>query len=147
MGDIMRPIPFEELLTRIFDEYQQQRSIFGIPEQQFYSPVKVKLLASSVKPVPLPSALPLARTRNSRKILSLLADWRTLHRTKTVQILDRLELEKPCIDAEDECFNTEWSTEFTLLKARMNTSKPGLPCTFSKRCSSLLIPVNRSSLI
>lgn len=38
MGDIMRPIPFEELLTRIFDEYQQQRSIFGIPEQQFYSP-------------------------------------------------------------------------------------------------------------
>ena len=62
MGDIMRPIPFEELLTRIFDEYQQQRSIFGIPEQQ---------LASSVKPVPLPSALPLARTRSSRKILSL----------------------------------------------------------------------------
>ena len=49
MGDIMRPIPFEELLTRIF----------------------VKLLASSVKPVPLPSALPLARTRSSRKILSL----------------------------------------------------------------------------
>ncbi|MCP6744860.1 putative selenate reductase subunit YgfK, partial [Klebsiella pneumoniae] len=31
--------------------------------------------------------------------------------------LDRLELEKPCIDAEDECFNTEWSTEFTLKKA------------------------------
>ena len=38
MGDIMRPVPFEELLTRIFDEYQSQRSIFGIPEQQFYSP-------------------------------------------------------------------------------------------------------------
>ena len=56
MGDIMRPIPFEELLTRIFDEYQQQRSIFGIPEQQFYSPVKGKTVS--------------------------LADWRTLHRTK-----------------------------------------------------------------
>ncbi|EQB3467354.1 hypothetical protein ACYJA7_000001, partial [Klebsiella oxytoca] len=35
MGDIMRPVPFEELLTRIFDEYQSQRTIFGIPEQQF----------------------------------------------------------------------------------------------------------------
>ena len=45
MGDIMRPIPFEELLTRIFDEYQQQRSIFGIPEQQFYSPVKGKTVS------------------------------------------------------------------------------------------------------
>ncbi len=71
-----------------------------------------------MKPVPLPSALPLARTRSSRKILSL--PWLTGGRfieLKTVQILDRLELEKPCIDAEDECFNTEWSTEFTLLKA------------------------------
>lgn len=144
----MRPIPFEELLTRIFDEYQQQRSIFGIPEQQFYSPVKVKLLASSVKPVPLPSALPLARTRSSRKILSLprLTGGRFIE-LKTVQILDRTELEKPCIDAEDECFNTEWSTEFTLLKAQDEYLKAGLPCTFSKRCSSLLIPVNRSSLI
>lgn len=38
MGDIMRPIPFEGLLTRIFDEYQSQHSIFGIPVQQFYLP-------------------------------------------------------------------------------------------------------------
>lgn len=71
MGDIMRPIPFEELLTRIFDEYQQQRSIFGIPEQQFYSPVKGKTVSVFGETWPLPSALPLARTRSSRKILSL----------------------------------------------------------------------------
>lgn len=38
MGDIMRPIPFEELLTRIFDEYQQQRSIFGFPSNSFTHP-------------------------------------------------------------------------------------------------------------
>ena len=36
---------------------------------------------------------------------------------KTVQIMDRLEIEKPCIDAEDEGYNTEWSTEYTLPKA------------------------------
>ena len=36
---------------------------------------------------------------------------------KTVQILDELEIEKPCIDARDEGYNTEWSSEFTLLKA------------------------------
>ena len=69
MGDIMRPIPFEELLTRIFDEYQQQRSIFGIPEQQFYSPVKGKTVSVFGETCATP--LPLARTRNSRKILSL----------------------------------------------------------------------------
>ncbi|WP_407312137.1 hypothetical protein [Desulfosporosinus sp. SB140] len=33
---------------------------------------------------------------------------------KTVQILDQLEIEKPCIWAEDECYNTEWSTELSV---------------------------------
>ncbi len=36
MGDIMRPIPFTELLERMFGEYHQSKSIFGIPEKQFY---------------------------------------------------------------------------------------------------------------
>jgi putative selenate reductase len=33
---------------------------------------------------------------------------------KTVQILDELEFPKPCIRAEDECYNTEWSTELSI---------------------------------
>ncbi|CTR79294.1 pyridine nucleotide-disulfide oxidoreductase [Escherichia coli] len=118
MGDIMRPIPFEELLTRIFDEYQQQRSIFGIPEQQFYSPVKGKTVSvfgeTCATPIG-PAAGP-----HTQLAQNIVTSWLTGGRfieLKTVQILDRLELEKPCIDAEDECFNTEWSTEFTLLKA------------------------------
>lgn len=118
MGDIMRPIPFEELLTRLFDEYQQQRSIFGIPEQQFYSPEKGKSISvfgeTCATPVG-PAAGP-----HTQLAQNIITSWLTGGRfieLKTVQILDRLELEKPCIDAEDECFNTEWSTEFTLLKA------------------------------
>lgn len=107
MGDIMRPIPFEELLTRIFDEYQQQRSIFGIPEQQFYSPVKGKTVSvfgeTCATPVG-PAAGP-----HTQLAQNIVTSWLTGGRfieLKTVQILDRLELEKPCIDAEDECFNT-----------------------------------------
>lgn len=118
MGDIMRPIPFEELLTRIFDEYQSQRSIFGIPEQQFYSPARQRQVTvfgeTCATPVG-PAAGP-----HTQLAQNIITSWLTGGRfieLKTVQILDRLELEKPCIDAEDECFNTEWSTEFTLLKA------------------------------
>ncbi|MGX9743351.1 putative selenate reductase subunit YgfK [Pseudocitrobacter corydidari] len=118
MGDIMRPVPFEELLTRIFEEYQQQRSIFGIPEQQFYKPAEEKSVnvfgESCATPVG-PAAGP-----HTQLAQNIVTSWLTGGRfieLKTVQILDRLELEKPCIDAEDECFNTEWSTEFTLLKA------------------------------
>ena len=80
MGDIMRPIPFEELLTRIFDEYQQQRSIFGIPEQQFYSPVKGKTVSVFGETCATPCRWPAHAAR--AKYCHFLADWRTLHRTK-----------------------------------------------------------------
>lgn len=118
MGDIMRPVPFEELLTRIFDEYQNHRSIFGIPEQQFYTPNaphKVSVFGETCATPIGPAAGP-----HTQLAQNIITSWLTGGRfieLKTVQILDRLELEKPCIDAEDECFNTEWSTEFTLLKA------------------------------
>ncbi|MBA7576890.1 putative oxidoreductase YgfK [subsurface metagenome] len=36
---------------------------------------------------------------------------------KTVQKLDSLQFEKPCIDARDEGYNTEWSTELSLEQA------------------------------
>lgn len=71
-----------------------------------------------MKPVPLPSALPLARTRSSRKILSLRLTGGRFIELKPSKFLTARSWKKPCIDAEDECFNTEWSTEFTLLKAR-----------------------------
>ena len=47
---------------------------------------------------------------------------------KTVQIMDRLEIEKPCIDARDEGYNVEWSTEYTLLKARDEYYKAWIIC-------------------
>ncbi|MGL5386749.1 MAG: putative selenate reductase subunit YgfK [Serratia sp. (in: enterobacteria)] len=118
MGDIMRPVPFKALLTRIFDEYQTSRSIFGIPEQQFYrkhDDRQINVFSESCETPLGPAAGP--HTQLAQNIIvSWLAGGRFIE-LKTVQILDRLELEKPCIDAEDECFNTEWSTEFTLLKA------------------------------
>ncbi|HGM5488839.1 TPA: putative selenate reductase subunit YgfK [Serratia fonticola] len=118
MGDIMRPVPFKALLTRIFDEYQASRSIFGIPEQQFYrkhDERQIHVFNESCETPLGPAAGP-----HTQLAQNIIVSWLTGGRfieLKTVQILDRLELEKPCIDAEDECFNTEWSTEFTLLKA------------------------------
>ena len=118
MGDIMRPVPFEELLTRIFDEYQSQRTIFGIPEQQFYTPQAQRSIGvfgeSCATPLG-PAAGP--HTQLAQNIITAWLTGGRFIELKTVQILDRLELEKPCIDAEDECFNTEWSIEFTRKKA------------------------------
>lgn len=118
MGDIMRPVPFKALLTRIFEEYHENRSIFGIPEQQFYrkrDDRQISVFHESCETPLGPAAGP-----HTQLAQNIIVAWLTGGRfieLKTVQILDRLEIEKPCIDAEDECFNTEWSTEFTLLKA------------------------------
>lgn len=118
MGDLMRPVPFKALLTRIFDEYHESRSIFGIPEKQFYrkhDDRRINVFNESCETPLGPAAGP-----HTQLAQNIIVSWLTGGRfieLKTVQILDRLELEKPCIDAEDECFNTEWSTEFTLLKA------------------------------
>ncbi|PSW17571.1 putative selenate reductase subunit YgfK [Photobacterium sanctipauli] len=118
MGDIMRPVPFGELLNRVFSEYKQKQSIFEIPSKQFYRKESQKDLSvwgeACETPVG-PAAGP--HTQLAQNIIaSWLAGGRFME-LKTVQKLDQLEIAKPCIDAEDECFNTEWSTEFTLLKA------------------------------
>ncbi|MCT4713340.1 putative selenate reductase subunit YgfK [Enterobacteriaceae bacterium H11S18] len=118
MSDIMRPIPFSELLHRMFAEYAANRSIFGIPETEFYlrDPSRQLTIFGETCDTPVgPAAGP--HTQLAQNIITSWLTGGSFIELKTVQILDRLELEKPCIDAEDEAFNTEWSTEFTLLKA------------------------------
>lgn len=38
MGDRMRPVPFEELMDRIFSEYRNHGTIFGISKENFHKP-------------------------------------------------------------------------------------------------------------
>ena len=118
MGDIMRPVPFEGLLDRISEEYAESRSVFGIPEGTFYRKTddrKIRVFGETCETPIGPAAGP-----HTQLTQNIIVSWLTGGRfieLKTVQIMDRLEIEKPCIDAEDECYNTEWSTEFTLPKA------------------------------
>ncbi len=118
MSDLMRPVPFKELLLRIFGEYRQSRTIFGIHKSQFFkkSGDKKLIIFNENCETPLgPAAGP--HTQLTQNIITSYLTGGRFFELKTVQILDTLEVEKPCIDAEDECFNTEWSTEFTLTKA------------------------------
>ena len=118
MSDIMRPVPFEGLLARIFGEYKASRSIFDIFENQFYRKADdrlIKVFGETCETPVGPAAGP-----HTQLAQNIVVSWLTGGRfieLKTVQIMDRLEIEKPCIDAEDECYNTEWSTEYTLPKA------------------------------
>ena len=119
MSDTMRPLPYRELITRALAEYERRRSIFDIPEDHFYRPVSnlryTPLLSASAASPLGPAAGP--HTQLAQNILSSYLVGGRYFELKTVQILDELEVEKPCIDAEDEGYNVEWSSEFTLDKA------------------------------
>ena len=118
MADIMRPVPFTELLKRIFSEFKESQSIFSIPAKQFYKKAddqQISVWGENCETPVGPAAGP--HTQLAQNIVSSWLAGGRFMELKTVQKLDQLEIAKPCIDAEDECFNTEWSSEFTLHKA------------------------------
>jgi len=118
MGDTMRPVPFSEMVNRIFSELRSQDSIFGIDKNQFFNDrekEKISVFGQKCSTPCGPAAGP--HTQLAQNIItSYLAGGRFIE-LKTVQIMDELVIAKPCIDSRDEGYNVEWSTEFTLPKA------------------------------
>ena len=124
MGDKMRLLPFTELLERIFEEYRNQKSIFDIGEESWYRKGDgrtLEVFGETCETVLGPAAGP--HTQLASNILSSYLTGSRFIELKTVQILDALEIEKPCIDAHDEGYNTEWSTELALDEAWSEYSK------------------------
>ena len=118
MSDIMRPVPFEELLYRILGEYRNHHSIFGVNETEFYEDdlkAEIKVWEQNCSTPLGPAAGP--HTQLTQNIITSYLVGARFIELKTVQVMDTLEIAKPCIDARDEGYNVEWSTEFTLPKA------------------------------
>ncbi|HZK29157.1 MAG TPA: putative selenate reductase subunit YgfK [Clostridia bacterium] len=123
MSDIMRPISFANLIDWSLSEYKKQGRVFGLDKSKFYvnqsgnrlvTPFGDKI-ASAIGPAAGPHSQ-LAQNI----IVSYLAGARFIE-LKTVQKMDGEEIRqavaKPCINAEDECYNCEWSTELTVEEA------------------------------
>ncbi|HVO38228.1 MAG TPA: putative selenate reductase subunit YgfK [Spirochaetia bacterium] len=114
----MRPIPFRQLVLRCLAEYRAKGSIFDIAADHFWRPSaarRVSIFSSSAENPVGPAAGP-----HTQLAQNIVAAWLTGGRyfeLKTVQKLDSLTIEKPCIDASDEGYNVEWSTELSLDQA------------------------------
>lgn len=117
MSGRMRPIPFGSLIRWIFDEYQKENAIFGIPKERFYRKVNNKnlfLFGDKLETPIGPAAGP--NTQLSQNIVAAYLAGGRFFELKTVQTLDGedLPVSKPCILAKDEGYNVEWSTELTV---------------------------------
>ena len=118
MSDKMVPIPFKNLVTWILEEYKQTQTIFGITEVKFFQKKnhqQIKLFGEAMDTPVGPAAGP--HTQLAQNIIASYLSGSRFFELKSVQILDELEIDKPCILAEDECYNTEWSTELPIMGA------------------------------
>ena len=135
MSDRMRPVSFKGLLEWIIGEYCSQKTIFGIPESHFFKKEKqISVCIFDEKcDMPLgPAAGP--HTQLTQNIISAYLVGGRFFELKTVQKLDKLEFEKPCIDAGDEGYNTEWSTELSLEQAYDEYVKAWIIMHFLESC-------------
>ncbi len=117
MSDKMRPISFERMVMWITSELKEKESIFGIQKSKFYinnSGKYIKMFGEKLSSPIGPAAGP-----NSQLAQNIVCSYLTGSRfieLKTVQIIDGedITVAKPCINAQDECYNVEWSTELTV---------------------------------
>ena len=120
MSDKMRLIPFEKMLTWVTRELKENDSVFGIHRNKFYNNKSGKYtrifgekLSSPVGPAAGPNS------QLAQNIVSAYLTGARFIELKTIQIIDGedLSVSKPCINAQDECYNVEWSTELRVPEA------------------------------
>ncbi|MDH7486240.1 MAG: putative selenate reductase subunit YgfK [Anaerolineae bacterium] len=117
MSDVMRVQPFAVLLTRILREWDGSQSIFGIHRSLFYTPRPDSPYATHMFGCHLATPIGPAAGPHTQLAQNILCAWLSGGRfieLKTVQVMDELEIPRPCIDMEDEGYNVEWSQELRL---------------------------------
>lgn len=120
MSDIMRPIPFDQLMNWVFHEYQDHGSVFGVSKLVRHSDgASMPIFDEKIEAPFGPAAGP--HTQLAQNLIAAYAAGCRFFELKTVQVMDGEELSrcvaKPCITAADECYNCEWSTELTVPQA------------------------------
>lgn len=118
MSDRMTPIPFKNLIEWILKEKENHHTIFGI--KTFFQKKNTDTFNIFNKGIETPFG-PAAgpHTQLAQNIITAYVAGSRFFELKTVQTLDGedLPVSKPCIKAEDEGYNVEWSTELTVPEA------------------------------
>ncbi len=119
MSELMIPIPFRELMTWITTEYQKEGSIFGVHKPYKAGVKKLPIFDEYIETAYGPAAGP--NTQLAQNIIAGYFGGARFFELKTVQKMDGADLaaciSRPCILAEDECYNCEWSTELYVQQA------------------------------
>ncbi len=119
MSDRMTCMPFSQLLNWVFAEKSKKGTVFGIHNP--FIPKKkraLNLFGRNLETAIGPAAGP--QTQLAQNIIAAYYAGGRFFEVKTVQKIDGedLKVTKPCINADDEGYNIEWSTELTVPEAQ-----------------------------
>ena len=119
MSELMTPIPFRELMTWITTEYQREGTVFGVHRPYRAGVKKLPIFGETIETPFGPAAGP--NTQLAQNIIAAYFAGARFFELKTVQKMDGADLaaciNRPCILANDECYNCEWSTELYVQQA------------------------------
>lgn len=130
MSDIMRPISFAHLMDWILNEYENQGTIFGEDKLVFHKGGARPIFKEKIETPFGAAAGP--NTQLAQNLIAAYVTGSRFFELKTVQQMDGRELSKrvnkPCILANDEGYNCEWSTELTVIEAQDEYIKAWVAC-------------------
>ena len=117
MSDIMTCMPFGQLMDWVLQEKKGQDTVFGVHRPYTADPKNDMTIFTRNLETPVgPAAGP--HTQLAQNIIASYYAGARFFELKTVQKMDGAELSacvnKPCILADDEGYNCEWSTELTV---------------------------------
>lgn len=118
MSDIMLQMPFHKIMERVMYEKENYNTVFGVSNLYTHNGEKeLSLFGQNLENPFGPAAGP--HTQLAQNLIASYVGGGRFFELKTVQILDGhdLHVDKPCIRADDECYNVEWSTELYVPQA------------------------------
>ena len=116
MSDKFPPVPLSKLLLLALGGIRDKQFL-RIPASLFFTPAKDDPFRLRRYGKVLETPVGVASGPHTQLTLNIVAAWLCGARyieLKTVQVLDDLEVTKPCIDMHDEGYNCEWSQELSI---------------------------------
>jgi putative selenate reductase len=117
MSDRFHPISMEQFTDWAFTELEQKASLFNVPRSAFFVPRPDHPFRRREYGVDLETPFGVAAGPHTQMAQNIVTAWLVgarLIELKTIQTLDELDVNKPCIDIQDEGYNVEWSQELRI---------------------------------